>query len=91
MQAANLIKKVTPQYPPLAKAARVQGTVRFTALVDPQGRVQNVQLISGPPLLVSAATQAVRQWTYRPTLVNGTPVEVTTDIAVEFKLDDSPQ
>jgi TonB family protein len=90
-QEALLENKITPQYPPLAKAARVQGTVRFTALVDPQGRVQNVQLISGPPLLVSAATQAVRQWTYRPTLVNGTPVEVTTDIAVEFKLDDSPQ
>ena len=55
MQAANLIRKVTPVYPPLAKQARIQGTVRFTAIIGKDGTIQNLQLVSGHPLLVAAA------------------------------------
>jgi protein TonB len=86
VQAANLIRKVSPSYPPLAKQARVQGTVRFTAIIGKDGTIQNLQLVSGHPLLVSAAQEAVKQWQYRPTLLNGEPVEVVTQIDVNFTL-----
>lgn len=86
VQAANLIRKITPQYPPLAKQARVQGTVKFQAIIGKDGTIQNLQLISGHPLLVPAATDAVKQWMYRPTLLNGEPVEVVTQIDVNFTL-----
>ncbi len=86
VQAANLIRKVTPQYPPLAKQARVQGTVKFQAIIGKDGTIQNLQLLSGHPLLVPAATDAVKQWLYRPTLLNGEPVEVVTQIDVNFTL-----
>jgi protein TonB len=86
VQAANLVKKVTPMYPPLAKQARVQGTVRFTAIIGRDGAIQNLQLVSGHPLLVPAATEAVKQWVYRPTMLNGEPVEVITQIDVNFTL-----
>ena len=86
VQAANLIRKITPQYPPLAKQARVQGTVRFQAIIGKDGTIQNLQLISGHPLLVPAATDAVKQWLYKPTLLNGEPVEVVTQIDVNFTL-----
>jgi TonB family protein len=85
-QAANLIHKVDPVYPVLAKQARIQGTVRFEAIVGTDGVVSSLQLISGDPLLVDAAKNAVQQWVYRPTLLNGTPVEVTTTIDVNFAL-----
>src|SRR5579872_3392259 len=86
VQAANLIKKVVPVYPPLAKQARIQGTVRFTAIIGKDGTIQNLQLVSGHPLLVPSATQAVKQWVYKPTLLNGEPVEVITQIDVNFTL-----
>lgn len=86
VQAANLVKKVTPVYPPLAKQARVQGQVRFTAIIGKDGTIQNLQLIGGHPLLVPAAQEAVKQWVYRPTLLNGEPVEVITQIDVNFTL-----
>ena len=86
VQAANLIKKITPPYPPLAKQARIQGTVRFTAIIGKDGTIQNLQLVSGHPLLVPSATEAVKQWVYRPTLLNGEPVEVITQIDVNFTL-----
>lgn len=86
VQAANLIHKVTPVYPPLAKQARVSGVVRFTAVIGKDGAIQNLQLVSGHPLLVPAATEAVKQWMYRPTLLNGEPVEVITQIDVNFTL-----
>jgi len=73
-------------YPPLAKAARVQGTVKFEAVIGKDGSIQNLHMISGPPLLVQAAMQAVQQWKYRPTLLNGEPVEVITTIDVNFTL-----
>lgn len=86
VQAANLVRKITPQYPPLAKQARVQGTVKFQAIIGKDGTIQNLQLITGHPLLVPAATEAVKQWLYKPTLLNGEPVEVVTQIDVNFTL-----
>jgi protein TonB len=86
VQSANLINQVRPTYPPLAKAARVQGTVKFEAVIGKDGSIQNLHMISGPPLLVQAAMQAVQQWKYRPTLLNGEPVEVITTIDVNFTL-----
>jgi len=86
VQQANLIRKVTPLYPPLAKQARIQGFVRFTAIIGKDGTIQNLQLVSGHPLLVEAAKQAVSQWQYKPTLLNGDPVEVVTTIEVNFTL-----
>jgi protein TonB len=86
VSAANLIRQVKPVYPPLAKAARVQGTVKFEATIGKDGTIQNLHMISGPPLLVQAAMQAVQQWQYKPTLLNGEPVEVLTTIDVNFTL-----
>lgn len=86
VQSANLIRKVTPLYPPLAKQARVQGTVRFTAIIGKDGLVESLQLMDGHPLLVEAARDAVQQWQYKPTLLNGNPVEVITQIDVNFTL-----
>ncbi len=83
---ANLIRKVMPVYPALAKSARVQGTVEFTAIISKEGTIENLQLVRGHPLLVQAAKDAVLQWRYRPTLLNGQPVEVVTDIIVNFTL-----
>lgn len=89
VQAVNLIDKVTPVYPPLAKQARIQGVVRFTVTIGKDGRVLDIQLISGHPLLVAAAKDAVAQWVYKPTLLNGNPVEVVTQVDVNFTLSDS--
>ena len=83
---ANLIRKILPVYPPLAKAAHIQGTVEFTALISKEGNVENLQLVHGHPLLVRAAQEAVLQWRYRPTTLNGEAVEVVTDIIVNFTL-----
>jgi protein TonB len=83
---ANLIRKVAPSYPPLAKSARVSGTVKFTAIISKEGNIENLQLVSGHPLLVNAAKEAVLQWKYKPTLLNGEPVEVVTEIIVNFTL-----
>jgi len=87
VQQAMLISQPRPIYPPLAKQARISGTVRFTAIIGKDGSIQNLQLISGHPLLVQAATDAVRQWRYKPTLLNGEPVEVVTQIDVNFTLN----
>jgi protein TonB len=86
VMAASLIRQPKPSYPPLAKAARVQGTVKFEAEIGKDGTIQNLHLISGPPLLVQAAMQAVQQWQYKPTLLNGEPVVVITTIDVNFTL-----
>ena len=83
---ANLIRRVMPVYPPLARSARVQGAVEFTALISKEGRIENLQLVHGHPLLVNAAKEAVLQWKYRPTTLNGEAVEVITDIVVNFTL-----
>jgi len=86
VQAARLIRQPKPVYPPLARQARIQGTVRFNAIIGKDGRIQNLTLVSGHPLLVPAATAAVKQWVYKPTLLNGEPVEVVTVIDVNFTL-----
>lgn len=86
VQSAKLIKRPTPVYPPLAKQARISGTVRFNAVIGKDGTIQNLAMVSGHPLLVPAATEAVRQWVYQPTLLNGEPVEVVTQIDVNFTL-----
>jgi protein TonB len=81
-----LIQKVEPQYPPLARAARVQGDVVLSAVIDTNGQITNLQLVSGHPMLVPAAIAAVKQWRYKPYLLNGQPVEVETTITVIFSL-----
>lgn len=86
VQSAKLIRQPKPAYPPLAKQARISGTVRFQAIIGKDGTIQNLQLISGHPLLVPSATEAVKQWVYQPTLLNGEPVEVVTQIDVNFTL-----
>ena len=86
VQAAKLVRQPKPLYPPLAKQARIQGTVRFNAVIGRDGTIQNLTLVSGHPLLVPSAQEAVRQWVYQPTLLNGEPVEVVTTIDVNFTL-----
>lgn len=84
--AANLVRRVEPAYPPLAKAARVEGSVVFQAIIGVDGQIRNLQLQEGHPLLVAAARSAILQWRYRPTLLNRKPVEVVTTITVRFAL-----
>ena len=82
----RLIQKVEPKYPALAIAARIQGQVVLNAIIDKSGQIQNLVLVSGHPMLVPMAIDAVRQWRYRPFLLNGEPVEVETTITVNFQL-----
>ena len=85
-QQAKLVRQLAPIYPPLAKQARIQGAVHLSALIGKDGSVKNLSVISGHPLLVQAAMDAVQQWAYEPTLLNGDPVEVLTQIDVNFTL-----
>jgi protein TonB len=82
----RLIQKIQPDYPTIARAGRIQGEVVLTAIISRTGEIQNLALISGHPMLVPAAIQAVKQWRYRPFLLNGEPVEVETTITVIFTL-----
>ena len=75
-----------PVYPPLARQARISGTVRLEGVISRTGHVINLQVVSGHPLLATAALDAVRQWVYRPTLLNGEAVEVIAPIEVHFTL-----
>ena len=86
VQAALLTHEVEPVYPSIAKSARIEGTVRLSAIIAPDGTVKDLHVISGNPLLVEAAQNAVKKWVYRPTYLNGNPVEVLTQIEVRFKL-----
>ena len=81
-----LIQRIEPSYPTLARAARVQGDVVLSAIISTNGQIENLQLVSGHPMLVPAAIAAVRQWRYKPYLLNGQPVEVETTITVIFTL-----
>jgi protein TonB len=81
-----LLHKVTPQYPPLAKQARIQGTVVLSALIGKDGSIQNLKVVSGHPMLTNAALEAVKEWKYKPYILNGEPVEVDTTINVNFSL-----
>ncbi|MFZ3210773.1 MAG: energy transducer TonB, partial [Terriglobales bacterium] len=80
-----LISRVNPQYPPVARAARVQGAVVMHAVIGTDGTIQQLRIISGNPLLVNAAMEAAKQWRYRPYLLDGKPVEGETDISINFK------
>lgn len=86
VQAAKLINQVSPIYPPLARQARISGAVRLEAVISRDGRIKSLRVSVGHPLLAQAALEAVRQWVYQPTLLNGEPVEVLTQIEVNFKL-----
>jgi len=77
---------VQPNYPALARSARVQGSVVLRAVISRAGTIENLQVLSGHPLLTSAAIDAVRQWRYRPYILNGEPVEVETQVTVNFLL-----
>lgn len=86
VQAARLVNRVQPLYPPLARQTRISGTVKLHAIIGKNGAVEQLQVISGHPLLVQSALDAVKQWRYQPTLLNGEPVEVDTEIDVIFSL-----
>ncbi len=81
-----LIRKVMPEYPAIAKQEHVEGAVQLEAVIGKDGSVKNVKALGGNPLLVRAATDAVKQWKYKPYVLNGQPVEVDTNITVNFKL-----
>ena len=81
-----LIHKVQPSYPPLARQARIAGSVVLQASIGKDGAIQNLRLVSGHPMLAPAAIEAVKQWKYRPYFLNGEPVEVDTQITVNFTL-----
>ena len=81
-----LLHRVTPEYPPLARQARIQGQVLLQATISRDGTIENLQVITGHPMLVKSAIDAVRQWRYRPYLLNNQPVEVETQITVNFNL-----
>jgi TonB family protein len=86
VQQSKLVRQPRPVYPALAKEARISGVVHLNALLAKDGTVSNLSVISGHPLLVQAAMDAVRQWVYEPTVLNGNPVEVVTQIDVNFTL-----
>jgi periplasmic protein TonB len=84
--AGMLIQKVQPQYPALGKAIRIEGTVILQAVISKSGAIENLRVVSGPPMLQQSAIDAVKQWRYRPYLLDGEPVEVETTINVIFSL-----
>jgi protein TonB len=87
MDPASLIHHVMPVYPPLAAQTRTEGEVKLHAIIAIDGTIQSLEVVSGPPLLIQAARDAVRQWRYKPAVLNGQPVEVDTFINVIFRLE----
>jgi len=86
MLEGNLLRRVDPVYPPLAKTARIQGPVVLVAVISKAGTIDNLHAVSGPPMLVPAAVSAVSQWRYRPYILNNEPIEVETQITINFLL-----
>jgi len=86
VMAGQLVTKVPPAYPADAKAAGVSGMVVLHVIVGKDGTVENLQVISGPEMLQKSAMDAVTQWTYKPYLLNGEPVQVDTTVTVNFTL-----
>ena len=84
--AARIVYQPKPEYPELARMTRVEGPVEFEAVIGKDGAIEQLKVLKGHPLLVKAALEAVRQWRYQPTLLNGKSVEVITEITVNFKL-----
>ena len=89
MMEGNLIRRVQPEYPPLARSARIQGRVVLSAVISKEGTIENLRVLAGHPMLVRAAIEAVSQWRYRPYILNGESVEVETRITVNFSLSGS--
>jgi protein TonB len=89
IQEGNIIRRVQPSYPPMAKMAHVQGQVVLVAIISKAGTIENLRVVSGHPLLVPAAIEAVAQWRYRPYILNDEAVEVETQITVNFMLSGS--
>jgi protein TonB len=90
VQQAKLISQPKPVYPPLAKQARISGVVHLAAIIGKEGTVIDLKVISGHPLLIPSALEAVQQWVYQKTLLNGEPVEISTQIDVNYTLSDEP-
>ena len=90
VQQAKLISQPRPVYPPLAKQARISGVVHLAAVIGKEGNVIDLTVISGHPLLIPSAIEAVKNWVYQTTLLNGEPVEVSTQIDVNYTLSDDP-
>jgi protein TonB len=84
--AAQILNRVQPVYPPLARQARIDGVVQLHGVISREGRIVSLRVISGHPLLTKAALDAVSQWTYKPTFLNGQPIEVEAPIEVRFVL-----
>jgi protein TonB len=85
-RASHLVAHTEPPYPAEATAAGIEGKVALEIVVGRNGEILELSIRSGPPILAEAASQAVREWRYRPTTVNGVPVEVATDVEVTFTL-----
>jgi protein TonB len=88
VMASKIINQVQPVYPPIARAARISGTVSLAATIGKDGTIQNLRVVSGPPMLQQAALDAVRRWRYKPTVLDGVPVDVETTISVVFSLNE---
>ena len=86
VSAARLIYRPKPEYPEIAKMARIEGSVELEAIIGKDGTIEELKVLRGHPSFVKTALEAVRQWRYQPTLLNGEPVEVVTEITVNFKL-----
>ena len=86
MMEGNLFHRVEPQYPPIAKQIHLEGSVILKAIISREGNIERLEVASGPGVLALAAKEAVRQWKYRPYLLNGEPIEVETEITVNFVL-----
>jgi protein TonB len=86
MMEGNLVHRVQPNYPSIARSARIQGEVVLAAVISKDGAIENLRVLKGHPLLVKAALEAVQQWRYRPYVLNGDPVEVETQVTVNFVL-----
>jgi protein TonB len=86
VQHPNLVSQPVPAYPAEAKRDRIQGTVQLQVIIDKEGHVAEVSVLGGPDPLIAAAVDAVRQWVYKPTLLNGEPVRVQTTVDVNFTL-----
>ena len=83
--ASKLIRRIDPEYPELAKKNHIKGTVHMRIVIDRDGKVIDENVLSGDPLLAKAAIEALRQWVYRPTTINREPVQVQTDVDIDFK------
>jgi TonB family protein len=86
LQIGQLLTRVEPTYPEDAERQRIEGVVKLHAIIARDGTIQDIDQMSGPPLLVAAAANAVRQWRYKPTSLDGHPVEATESVTVTFRL-----